>query len=218
MTRENGEKPRKPTAKVPNAALGGMVPVKTGADKSVQTRRSEARMLMNNPARTNIWLKWRCAGKTDSEIAESWNVEHPKDRVTKGMVTIFLNDFVKAFSERNSELATVVRANQLGQLDQMMDSFLPDILGDGPVLDRVAAARIVLQCQKQVAELVGAYAPQKREITGADGGPIPVEHDFSAKVKDFMSLIRKREKSADAPLELPPITVSAIVEEGGESR
>ena len=90
------------------------------------------------------------------------------------------------------EEAAEVRRLEMERLDMMLPRVLSRAInGDDSAIDRV------LKIQARRAALMGLDAPTKGEISGPDGGPIPIQRREPATAKE-LEQIAARLKAADS--------------------
>jgi hypothetical protein len=86
-------------------------------------------------------------------------------------------------NKRRAEEATEVTRMELERIDALFAAVWPAAsAGDGPAVDRALAM------MGRRAKLLGLDAPQKRELTGADGGPMA----FS--LENYLEIQRQAER------------------------
>jgi len=117
-------------------------------------------------------VKLRAKGKGFQEIADTLGIglatAHLDVRTAMAEIADEAQEYIQA--ERGTELARLERA--LSVVEAVLTS--APTAEDGDELQLKALDRLV-KIQDQRAKLLGLYAPEKKELTGADGAPIAID-------------------------------------------
>jgi len=120
---------------------------------------------LSRAARDKKIVEGRLQKKTLRELADEFSL-------SVGRVHAVLARESGALVEDTRELATEYRAKQLEQLEQVMAKWLPRVLDASAGAPELQA---LIKAMGHEAQLTGAFAATKTELTGADGGAVQVE-------------------------------------------
>lgn len=146
---------------------------------------------LSRAARDKKLVEARIEGKTIRELADEFSL-------SVGRVHAVLARERGALIEDTRELASEYRAKQLEQVEQILAKWMPRVLkADAAAPDLQA----LLKAMGHEAQLTGAFAAAKTELTGADGGAVKVEQtiDLGAlSLEDLQQLEALQQKAGAA--------------------
>lgn len=134
---------------------------------STPRRGKQTQISLNARMNEKRAIDLRQAGMTYAEIGEALGV-------TEKAAYEYVQR-VLALTAQNRENADEVRELELGRLDKMQSRLWNRVLAGDHNADY-----LILKIMDRRARMLGLDAPQRTEITGADGGPIEVSLDARA--------------------------------------
>lgn len=136
------------------------------------TSRSAPRKLLAL-AREARAVELRSKKRTLQQIADELGIT--KQGVQKVLDRAMAHDIDKI----SHEVGTL-RARQLAEALELRGALFDIINAGGEAADVVAAVKALVGVQQHEAKLVGAFAPERRELSGPGGGPLQTESKVAA--------------------------------------
>jgi hypothetical protein len=140
----------------------------------VSHKRRQASDLLETQERRNFILKARKAGMTYTRCAEAAVKQFGLDRLPEGWdVRVAHKDIARELEKvksLNNELAEDIKQLEIERLDELWLVLYPRMKGG-----ELAAIDRGIRIMARRAALLGLDEPQRQEVSGPNGGPIPVK-------------------------------------------
>lgn len=114
--------------------------------------------------------------------AQGLSLQEIGDRLGVSRQAVFkmLEAVIVADKERQTEYLDALRERQMREALDLRAKLFEIIEADGEPMETVAAVKALVGVQAHEARLWGAFAPERRELTGANGGPLQTESKVAA--------------------------------------
>lgn len=100
--------------------------------------------------------------------------------ISKQAVQVHLDRIMARSVDKTDTGAEKLRTRQLAEALELRGRLFDVINSDAEPVEIVAAVKALVGVQQHEAKLVGAFAPEKRELSGPNGGPLQTESKVAA--------------------------------------